>query len=217
MKKLVCVLLVLACSFALFACGKDKEPEIRPEDTLLEIVNTSEPTKIVTMSSYDHIASGMIYRGVYTTTITADGFDFDYEYQQKAAVVPGADPNGTVETKTGSIIFANGLYSTDGGETWKSDAPDTGALQISLNLKKEYLGEYTVSMDGKSLTTVINAENAKKILGLDIASNEINVKITTNGKYLTQINISYETETAEVTIDTSYAYIAVEGEETPAE
>ncbi len=217
MKKLVCLLLALACSFALFACGKDKEPEIRPEDTLLEIVNASEPTKIITMSSYKHTASGMAYKGTYTTVLTADGFVFDYEYQQKAAVVPGADPNNTVETKVGTVIYADGRYSVDGGETWKNEAPDTDVLKVTLDLKKENLGSYTVSKDGNSLTTVLNAETAKKVLGLDIASDTINVKITTNGKYLTQLNISYVTEVAEVSIDTSYAYIAIEGEETPAE
>ena len=217
MKKLVCLLLVLACSAALFACGKDKEPEVQPVDTLLAVVDASEPTKIISMTSYNHTATGVIYRGTYTQLVTADGFVYDYEYQQKAAVTPDADPTNTIETKTGKIIYAGGLYSEDDGETWKSEAPDADVLKVTLELKKENLGSYTVSMDGNTLTTVINAENAKKIFGLDIASDEINVTITTNGKYLTQLNISYVTENAEVSIDTSYAYVAIEGEETPAE
>lgn len=212
MKKLVCLFLILACSLALFACGKDKEPEIRPEDVLLEVVNASEPTKITTMSCYNHTASGIKYNGTYTTVLTADGFVFDYEYQQKAVVEPGASPDNPVETKKGSVIYAGGLYSEDGGETWKSEAPDTGALNVALNLSKDNLGTYTVSKDGKSISAVVNSEAAKNLFGLNIASDAINVKITTNGKYLTQINISYETEAAEVSIDTSYAYIAVDGE-----
>ena len=60
---------------------------------------------------------------------------------------------------------------------------------------------------------------AAKLLGVNIASDEIDVKISTNGKYLTEISISYATEKADYTIVTSYAYTAIEtpSEEAPAE
>ena len=160
-----------------------------------------------------------MYNGTYVTTMTADGFVFDYEYQQKALVTPGTTSTGAVETVKGQVLYADGQYSTDGGETWKGEAPDTGALNIKLNISKENLGEYTLAKDGKSVTTVINSELAAKLLGVNIASDEIDVKISTNGKYLTEISISYATEKADYTIVTSYAYTAIEtpSEEAPAE
>lgn len=211
MKKIICLLLALACSFALFACGED-ELEVSPEDAFLEVVNNSEPTKITTMSSYSHTATQAVYKGTYTTVFTDDGFVFDYEYQQKALAVPGAVPGSSIETKKGQVIYADGRYSTDGGENWKSELPDTGALKVTLNLKKENLGSFTLSRDGNTLTTVLNAENAKSILGLDIASDAIDVKIYTNGKHLTQLSIAYSTEAAVVSIETSYAYTAIEAD-----
>ena len=219
MKKIICLLLALTCCFAFFACKDDEEPEITADDVFLQVVRDSAPTKIKTMSTYAHKATDTVYNGTYVTTMTADGFVFDYEYQQKALVKPGASLDGSVETVAGQVVYANGKYSTDGGETWKGEAPDTGALNITLNITKENLGSYTLSKDGKTITTVINSELAAKLLGLNIASDEISVKISTNGKYLTEISIEYATDKAEYTVVTSYAYTVVEApsEETPAE
>lgn len=217
MKKIICLILALVCSFALFSCGEEEGPA--PEDTLIEIAGKSEPTKIITRTYYTEKSTKIVYEGVYTTTIDGENFVLDYSYQEKAVVTPDTIFEGSVATKSGQVQFKDGKYSIDGGETWFSEAPDSVTLGVTLNVAKANLGTYTVSNDGKTLEAELSADNVKALLGITIPAETAKAVITTNGTYLTGITVEYSSELADVVIATSYSYIGTgaPAEEAPAE
>ena len=218
MKKIICLILALACSFALFSCGDEEGPA--PEDKLIEIAGSSEPTQIITRTYYTEKSTSILYEGVYTTVFTDGGFTLEYSYQEKAPISLDSDAGaGSVATKTGKVEYKDGKYSTDGGETWVSEAPDTVTLGVVFNVTKANLGTYTVSDDGKTLEAVLTAENVANLLGITIPAETADAVITTNGTYLTGMTIEYSSEQADVVIATSYSYIGTgaPAEEAPAE
>ena len=105
---------------------------------------------------------------------------------------------------------------------WGAESPDAAAMQIKFALDGKNLGQYEISKDGKTLETVVTAEEAEAILGIALNSTEdgVSITITHDGKNLRGITVSYSTEYAEiVSIDTSYSYNAVVSpfEEAPQE
>lgn len=224
-KKLVCLLLLLTCSFALFACdGEDTPPQDTPpaetqlpDAEFFEMVKNSDPNMISTVTTTTDKNTKIPYNGKYDTYIEEDGsYRFEYEYQLALPVsLENIGKPSAVETKNGTILYKDGLYSTD-GENWGSAAPETDVLNVKLDLNRDYIGEYKMSKDGKTLTATVSAENAEKILGVKInATKDVVIKISTNGTYLSRIIVDYENKAATVKIDTSYAYVPAQ--QTPAE
>ena len=135
MKKIICLLLALACSFALFSCGEE-EVEEAPEDALIAIAGNSEPTQIKTYTYYTETSTEIVYKGEYTTVYDGESFVLDYTYEKKAVVSLDEIFEGSVQTVPGQVMYKDGKYSTDGGETWTIEAPDATALAIKLNVAK---------------------------------------------------------------------------------
>jgi len=204
MKKIVCLILALCCASFLFACN-DGGGE-GADAAFFNMINSSEPTKITTLSNYAGDGFEPL-NGQYTTIMTEDGFEFSYSYERFATVEDAADSNEV--TVEGTVIYKDGLYSTDGGANWSAEAPDVDAMGYALNASAETLGSYTISGDGTELTTTLTVEQAKALLGMEIkASGDVEVVIKTNGKYLTRVMVYYTTEYADVSIETSYSYNA---------
>ena len=132
-----------------------------------------------------------------------------YEYDEYTKPELGADPNKWVETKEGVVYYYNGRYSED-GENWISAVPDATAKQIKFELKKEYLGTYNIRY-GKTFTANVTAEQAEKILGISVScdDNGVDITIVHDGSNLRQVSVSYTTDNAQITSDTSYSYDAV--------
>ena len=63
MKKIICLVLALACCFALFACNKTDETL----EAFLGVVNSSEPTNITTLTT--HTRQDVYYSGEYKTQL----------------------------------------------------------------------------------------------------------------------------------------------------
>lgn len=223
MKKIICLLLLITCSFALFACGNDPEdpnggentpPEVvLPDAEFFDMVANSDPNKITTVTNTTDKSTNKTYNGMYVTSIASDGsITYEYEYEvAKKASLENIGSAGSTEVKKGTVVYASGLYSVDGGETWVAGAPDVELIDVKLDLNRDYIGEYKMSKDGKTLTATVNAENASKILGVNVnAKGNVTIKVVTNGTYLAKISVSYANANASVTIDTSYTYEPVE-------
>ncbi len=227
-KKIICLLLLLTCSFALFACGEEEPPvdDVPPADTSLpdeeffEMVSLSAPNKIVTVNTVT-VSASETYVGEFTTTIMQDGsivHEYTYEEKREASLENLGKP-GSKEINEGEIVYKNGLYSYDGEESWTTEAPDESILNVKFDLNRDYIGEYKMSKDGKTLTATVNSENAEKILGIKInAKGDVTIKVATNGTYLDAVTVTYATAKATVKVDTSYNYEPVSSEtEAPAE
>lgn len=202
MKKIICLLLVVACAAFLFACG-DKGIS---ENDFFEMIQESEPTGITT-KTYHTRPNGVSYEGLYKTAITEDGFVFDYEYQQRNEQF--VEGESSVETVSGQVVYADGRYTVNGESV--SAAPNVAYMNIKFELTADNVGDYTASKDGKTITSTLNKDQVKKIFGTEITANEAVIKITVNGTYLTKVELNYTTADGTVVyVETGYVYVAAE-------
>ena len=232
-KKIVCLLLILACSLAIVACGNnaatpsgenppaenpennppvDEPEEELPDAAFFELIENSKPTVIDTYTYTEDKSTKKGYEGVYKTTVYSDtSYSFDYSYQKANKVSVETIGQPSILEVSGSVIYENGLYSVDGGETWFSEVPDVDALGIKLDINRDYLGKYSMSKDGKTLTARISPANAEKLLGISEinAKGSVTVRIISNGTYLWKLNVEYENDSASVSIQTTYSYVPV--------
>ena len=212
MKKIICMLVFVACAFSLFSCGKGGSS--KGAEAIVEMVNSSSPDRISTKTYYTFDEDTL--EGSYVTTIDGQEFTFDYEYQDYADPVKDGGSDYII-TRKGVIYYKDGKYSTD-GEEWFSEIPDEAYSKMSLNIELKKLGKYTVSNDGTSITAVVSAKQAEAILGITLSAvteDGVQIVIKTNGTKFVGLEVSYETyvgeeKTASVVIDTSYEYIPEE-------
>ncbi|MBO5879077.1 MAG: hypothetical protein J6Q68_00795 [Clostridia bacterium] len=220
MKKIICLLLIIGCSFALFACDDGSTTQTPPPETeklpdaeFFDMVALSDPNKITTQTTTADKATSKSYSGTYETLIADDGtvvYNYEYQYAREASL-ENLGELGSTAVKSGTVLYANGLYSEDNGQTWVAGAPDVDIISVKLDLNREYIGEYKMSKDGKTLTTTVSAENAAKILGISVnATSDVTIKIYTNGTYLSRISVDYSNKNATIKIDTSYNYVPAE-------
>ncbi len=199
MKKIICLLLVIACGAFLFACGEDFS-----ESDYFEMIQESEPTGITT-KTYHTRPNGISYEGYYKTVITEDGFVFDYEYQQRNEQF--VEGESSVETVKGQVTYEDGRYVVNGENA--VTAPEVAYMNIKLALTAKNVGEYTVSRDGKTITSTLTKEQVKTIFGTEIAADQATLKVTTNGTYLTKVELNYTTTDGTVVyVETGYVYQA---------
>ena len=156
MKKIICLILALACCFTFFACGKTDETL----EAYLGMVNASEPTTITTKTT--HTRGDVVYNGMYTTVMNDEGFVFTYEYDEKAPITADST-TGSIITKSGEIVFDGKTYTVNGEAT--TVAPDIAYMSLTLNLNADTIGSYTLSRDGNTLTAKVSAEQVKAIFG----------------------------------------------------
>lgn len=201
MKKIICLLLVVACAAFMFACGSD---DAFSEKEFFGMIEESEPTGI-TVKTRTTRPNGVSYDGYYKTTITEDGFVFDYEYQQRNEQF--VEGESSVETVTGQVTYQDGRYIVDGESV--AAAPNVAYMNIKLDITADNVGDYKASKDQKSITSTISKDNVKAIFGADIDANEAELKVTTNGTYLTKVDLTYTTaDGSAVYIEIGYVYVA---------
>ena len=211
MKKIVSLFIALSCIFALFSCGET------PIDSFAEIVSSSAPTKIVTLTSYNDGDNTLT--GEYKTEFYGSDFTMYCNYEFYQAPTAGLDPGSYITSEPKTIYYRDGLYAVwnhaDGEEVnldelvWGASVPNETAMQLKLNLDAKKVKSQSVSSDKKSLEITVATENAEAVLGCKLAANEngITIVIEHDGKSLRKISVSYVTESeAEVYYETSYAY-----------
>ena len=204
MKKIICLLLAIGCAFALFSCGEGGV------EGFASLIKASEPTVIVTKMSEND--GDQQFNSTFTTTFDGDDFVFEYSIQRYRTWQEGIDDGTTelIKTESGKIYYKGGKYSNDGVE-WFSAAPDVVAKQVKLDLKAKYLDYYSISSDGKYLSSLLTAEQAELVFGVAIgAIGDVELDIESDGKNLRSISIRYATEKLEsVFIQTTYSYAEV--------
>ena len=207
MKKIVCLILALACVFSLASCTRDAKK-------FIELVNASEPTKIITITSFND--GERTLPGKFETTIDGSNFELIYSYQRYTVPGENNDPEAFLTSEEGTVYYKDGKYSTD-GENWITETPDAVTQQVKFAFDAKNLGDYTISKDGKTLTTSVTSEQAEAMLGINVNATEtVDITIQHDGTYLRSIQVYYTTENAEaVTISTSYSYMPVSESPTP--
>lgn len=215
MKKILAIILVLACSLALFAC------EDETADTITEInnmYNAFAPSMIVTETTQTF--------GNYTLTSSStlktgkvDGFDasvYEYSYQRLRSVEDGATAEivGVIETVTGKWEYhAEKGYRENGGK-WDDGydfAPEAGA--IALKITADTVQDLKNDSENKTITFTVLAANTEAVLGNKIDA-DVAVTLTHSGADITGVTLTYTVSNADnadypeisVVIKAQYSY-----------
>ncbi len=207
MKKIICLILALTCVLGLVSCTRDAKQ-------FIELVNASEPTKIITVTSFNDGERKM--PGKFETVIDGSNFELNYSFQRYTVPGENNDPDAFLTTEEGTVYYKDGKYSKD-GETWFTDAPDVAARQVKFAFDAKNLGEYVISNEGKTLTTSVTSEQAEAMLGVNVeAAEAVEITIKHDGTYLRSIEVYYTTANgATVSISTSYSYLPTAEPEAP--
>lgn len=197
MKKIICLLLVLSCAFAIVSCAKVD---------VKQILEDSDPTKIVTIVEYvgkDTLVS------TYTTEIDNENNKAILTYEISRYGDPTKGETDRIVKDPGKIYYKDGAITANEGESWQT-AVDLAPV-FEFNMDKALFAEYSEENGGNKIVGKVRGENIKQVLGVDefAASDEITMTVTTNGVYLYGIDISYAAGDATVVIRTSYTYAPI--------
>lgn len=180
MKKILALILVLACSFALFACGEDPAPVYAEEAA--EFITAFGATTINTLNVTvtTETAEGDL-TATYTTTYAAGKIS---SITYSIETIPGLDSTEDLEVLTGTVVCdAQGLYS-DGGEI----ANKLGATGIKFDYDSNKISTFTV--DGNVLAITVAAADTEAVLGYAIGSDALVTVTKAEGK-ITSVALSY--------------------------
>ena len=184
-------------------------------ELFMEIVNSSVPTEIITLTTHN-VKNEDPLSGRFETVIYDDGFCFSYDFNWFAKPVAGADTNAFVENRNGDIYYHDGQYLTSYEGEWNGAVPipDANTLKVKFDITADKLDKdyFEISRDGKTFTANMTSEQAEEIFGISVSADGDGVDITIvhDGANLRSISISYATDIMDlVTIETSYSYDAV--------
>lgn len=192
MKKIIAILLMLACAFTLIACGQDDGSyAVAAADFITAINDTQVTTLTATVSA--ETAEGVL-TSKYTTTYNADGSStMTYEID----TIPGLDSAEDKEVLTGTVTCdKDGNYSDGGAVSGK-----LGAKGVSFDADSEKITNFTVN--GDTLTVTVAAADTEAVLGYAIPSDAVVVVTKAEGKVIS-ITLSYTEESGAVSIVCAY-------------
>lgn len=222
MKKIISIVLVLVCAFALFSCGKEDPTAIALKE-INDMYNAISPSKIETVTTEEFgdytlmststLQMGTIDDSTATVYVCKNQKLRDVKSGSGSEVLDVIEDLGTV---TKEYHEEYGLR--ENGGKWDIDgenfAPKTG--DIALKLTTQTVKDFVVDAKNKSYTFVVTAENTEAVFGHAISS-DVSVKITSSGADITGVLLTYtiidenEEDNAEypeikVTVEAKYSY-----------
>ena len=219
MKKIVSIVLVLVCAFALFSCGKEDATEVALKE-INDMYYAISPSKVVTKTTEEFGDFTIIG----TSTLKIGSIDGNaattYEKtRQKLRDVPSGSGNEVLDViedlgKETKQYHEELGYRENGGK-WDADgenfAPKAG--DNALILTKDTIKDFTIDEENKTYTFVVAAENTKAVFGYEIAT-DVSVKILHSGADITGVILTYTLidedndsyPEIKVTIDVTYSY-----------
>ncbi len=181
MKKILTLILVLTCAFALFACGGNEEAPVYTEaaaDFITAFGATTVSTLKVTVTA--DTAEGTL-TSTYTTVYNADKTStMTYSIE----TIPGLDSAEDLEVVTGTVTCdANGNYSDGGAISGK-----LGATGVNFDIDSSVIKTFTI--DGNVLAITVPAADTQAVIGYAVGSDALISVIKADGK-IASITLSY--------------------------
>lgn len=242
LKKVICLLLVLACSAALFACGgaapddnnsfvnnegegadKNKNPgdkEFIDDKSEIEESNDQAFFALINSSRPNRITTQTTVTnpklgsctGFFDTKIISES-EYELYYQYEKFNRIGEGTGLKTLVGPHTIYYNDGQYSLDTKDNWVLEHPDSEVLNVKLDLSRQNLEGYTLSSDGRQLVANVSAESAENILGIDVGdASTVEITVISDGTHLWKVNIKYSDGTNNIYIETSYTYEPVSAE-----
>ena len=188
MKKIFAIILALACTFAMFACGGDDATAYQTDaKDFISAIESTEVTKLgVKVTAETELGE---LTSTYTTEYAADGTSTMTYAIEKFLTSDATDEKGVDE---GTVTCdANGNYSDGGAVSGK-----LGATGISFDADSDKITNYEIN--GNTLTVIVSAADTAAVLGYEIASDAVVVITVADGK-VTDVSLSYTGVTIECT------------------
>jgi hypothetical protein len=180
MKKILALILVLACSFALFACGEDAAPSYAEQAA--EFITAFGATEITALNVTvtTEIADGTL-TATYNTAYNADKTGtMTYSIE----TIPGLDSAEDLEVLTGTITCdANGTWSDGGAISGK-----LGASGIKFDYDSSKISNFTV--DGNVLAITVAAADTEAVIGCALGTDALVTVTKAEGK-IVSVALSY--------------------------
>lgn len=200
MKKIVALLLALACVFALASCGTPETPDEGTDSASLDpfktAISTSAPTgAVITIELENTISTPLT--GTFTVTYGADNAVVNYEYDQFLPIDPSASATSDRETVTGTAtIDKNGNVTGDLNSTVAASA------LLSYNLDSSKM---TYIAEAGTLSATITSANTEGVLGVNIGA-DVTFTLTVFEGKVVSVTLSYQTTSGLAEIVTTYTY-----------
>ncbi|HBJ19221.1 MAG TPA: hypothetical protein DDY70_05750 [Clostridiales bacterium] len=202
MKKLIAILLALLCVVSLVACnptnpGGDTEQkgDLSLFTNALKTVSPKTSMVRTTMTSDLGTLNGkfeITYAGDDRATVK-------YEVEQFNEITDTTSEDFEPKsTKTGTITYEDGKYTTDDGVTREF----TLANELKLNLDPEKM-VYTIEDGNTTLKATVQSKDTKDVLGTAINA-EVTLTVKRNDTTITSVTITYETKAGTATIVCDY-------------
>ena len=197
MKKILAIVLALACVFGMMSCGGD--PLIAGFKTAISATN---PTSVKIDTKLETTLGDFV--GEFNATYAEDGsatITYSYEKPNDPTAEGVTD---LVSTVTGTVeLSADGTYS-DGGTLVGTVA---GAGGYKLNLDESKMKN--VEVNGNVLTATVEAANTEKVLGVSIAF-DVEMTLTKGESGIVSLALAYTTTEGPATIVCTYQTAAAE-------
>ncbi len=218
MKKIITIVLAIACAFTLFSCGDATEASI---DEINSMYNAVSPSRVEVTATK---AFGNYAFKTVSTLVTGevDGFAVT-TFNQTVDKPNELDENvgsvilGAIKAEEFSWVYHEDLGYRENGGKWDLEAadptPETGA--IALNISADTVDEFNNDEDNKTVTFIVVPENSEEVFGYELPS-DASVTIVHSGADIVSIKIEYvETDSDNdmhpditVTIEAKYSYVA---------
>ena len=220
MKKIISIVLVLVCAFALFSCGEDDKVDVASVITEInDMYNAISPSMVHTEMKQEF--------GEYTLTSwstlkigTVDGYQvavFESENQQLRDLEGGSglEVLGVIETVSYKKEYHEEYGVRENNQKWDEDGesfiPETGANALTLTTAT--IQDFVTDSVNKTYSFKVLAANTEAVFGYAIDS-DVDVTIAHSGADIIGVKLVY-TVTDEnvskhpeikVTIEASYSY-----------
>ena len=210
MKKLVAILLALACMFSIVACGgtgEDGEPSISPEssseaqkilDSFAELIRTSDPNKsyVTTETGSKDISlfsSQMTQKGELSGKEAAISVYFEEQLNEVGAYEPKTEIRETKE-------YVEGMGLRINGGSWDATQLDNFVRKIQpyrINLDATLIKGLLVNEEQTVITFVVPKDNVGDVFdkfnasALTSINSDVTVRIETDGASVTVMELEY--------------------------
>lgn len=219
MKKIITIVLAIACAFTLFSCGGNAtEASI---DELNSMYNAISPSRVEVTTTQSF---GKYELKTVSTLVTGsvDGFAvtvYTESREQFRSIEDGAGAEivGPIEKIESSWVYHEDLgYRVNGGK-WDIEAedptPETGA--IALNMSSDTCEDFNNDEEKKTVTFKVLPENSAEVFGTELSSEAL-VTIVHSGADIVSVTIAYTVvdpdndmhPEIDVVIEAKYSYVA---------
>ncbi len=195
MKKILLLVLALACMLSMISCGDDAL------DAFATAGAAQAPATIVVQTKMTTVQGDLLSAA--TTTFAEDGsFTLNYWMEKFNAI--SATEEGEVKSKIETTVTCDkdGKYS-DGGTLAATSTATTGH-KLVFNPK---LMTYTVSADGNVLSATVSADNTEAVFGVAYGADVVLV-VTKNADRIISFTLNYTVEAGTVEVKCNYTYPA---------